>query len=266
MTTCYSYHEGASPLLLSVPHDGRMLSPDIANRMTAAGLALPDTDWHVARLYEFAKNLDANIIAADYSRYVVDLNRSSTDEVLYENRLTTGLCPDKTFSGENIYQTGRGPGREEVALRIGEYWQPYHDKIKATLERIKKQFGFALLWDAHSIPGEVPLLFDGELPDLNVGTNDGNSCRPELEAVAMQIAEQSAYSSVLNGRFRGGFITREYGAPANRVCAVQLELAQRCYMDENSLLYDADRALMLGQTIEKMLAAFVGEGEKIFRR
>ena len=253
-------------MLLSVPHDGRSLPADIAKRMTAAGLALHDTDWHVAKLYAFAETLNASILVADYSRYVVDLNRSADDEALYENRISTGLCPEQTFAGDDIYCNGYGPDNGEIQARVGAYWQPYHGKLNEELQRIKADFGYALLWDAHSIPGEVPMLFDGQLPDLNVGTNNGCSCSDQLETAVLQVAEASDYSSVLNGRFRGGFITRNYGVPSDRVCAVQLELSQRCYMDEKTLRYDADRALLLAETIEKMMIAFVDAARNLFAR
>ena len=264
MTTVFSYQDGTLPLLISVPHSGRMLSADIANRMSAAGLALADTDWHVARLYRFARKMGANVLIADFSRYVVDLNRSSTDEALYENQISTGLCPAKTFAGDAIYQPGRGVTSEEVPLRVQEYWQPYHARIASTLTALKQRFGYALLWDAHSIPGKVPTLFDGQLPDLNIGTNDGASCDPKIEKAVVDAAGEAPYSSVLNGRFRGGYITRNYGRPADRVCAVQLELAQRCYMDEKTMRYDVDAAGRLAQTIKRMVSAYLDAAREVY--
>lgn len=264
MTTIYAFHKGTKPLLVSVPHDGRLLSADIANRMSAAGLALPDTDWHVARLYRFAKRFGASMLIADYSRYVVDLNRSSDDEALYDKQWSTGLCPQKTFSGDEIYQAGRGVTPTEQAQRVMEYWRPYHEQLAATLQQIKHEHGFALLWDAHSIRGSVPSLFDGVLPDLNIGSNDGASCRADVAAAVAELAGRAPYSSVLDGRFRGGFITRHYGDPENRVCALQLEIAQRNYMDEDSLEYDRERARRLAETIEAMIDAFVAAGSKYY--
>jgi len=251
-------------LLVSVPHDGRLLPADIANRMSAAGLALPDTDWHVARLYRFAKRLGASMLIADFSRYVVDLNRSSDDEALYDKQLSTGLCPQNTFAGEDIYQAGRGLTPTEQAQRIKEYWRPYHEQLAATLQQIKDEHGFALLWDAHSIRSSVPSLFDGELPDLNIGSNDGASCSADVAAAVAQVAGHTPYSSVLDGRFRGGFITRHYGNPKNGVCALQLEIAQRNYMDEDSLDYDRERARRLAATIEAMIDVYIAAGSQYF--
>ncbi len=256
---CFEYCAGESPLLISIPHDGRALPPAIAERMTARARELPDTDWHVVRLYEFAKNLGASIITANYSRYVVDLNRSDADEALYKRRFVTGLCPEQTFDGKDIYLPGETVGADEKKDRIAKYWRPYHDKIASYLNDIKDRFGYALLWDAHSIPSNVPLLFDGELPQLNFGTNDGRSCANDMiEPVIAEAKAGGAYSVILDGRFKGGYITRHYGEPANGVHAIQLELAQRCYMSEESLKFDEELASQLQQLLSRVLQAYLG--------
>jgi len=264
MTAVFAYAGGSAPLLISIPHDGRYIPPQMTKGMTKIGRAIPDTDWYVNRLYTFAGELGANVLTANYSRYVVDLNRSASDEALYAGQVSTGLCPVDTFAGEPIYLPGKQADEHEKLARIASYWRPYHDKLAATLADIKARFGCALLWDAHSIPGEVPLLFPGRLPDLNIGTNGGRSCALEMEVAVVAVAEASSYSSVLNGRFKGGYITRQYGDPAKDVHAIQLELVQRCYMDEKSLRYDAVTAAKLGETIRNMLRAFITSAEKIY--
>lgn len=261
MTGIYDFHEGTTPLLISVPHDGRMIPDDIAATMTPAGLAIPDTDWHVAKLYDFARDLGASILVARFSRYVVDLNRPRTGESLYPGQVTTGLCAAQTFAGDDIYTSGHVTGDEEQR-RIAEYWQPYHDRIERELAGLRERFGHALLWDAHSIASVVPRLFDGELPALNIGTNDGKSCAANIAAAVANAAAASPHSSVVNGRFKGGYITRHYGDPANNVHAVQLEIAQRTYMDEISGAYDAGRATILRGTLRSMLAEFLSAAEK----
>ncbi len=254
----FEFHAGESALLISIPHDGRTLPPDIAERMTERARELPDTDWHVIRLYEFSKSLGVSIIAANMSRYVVDLNRSPADEALYDSRFVTGLCPEQSFDGEDIYLPGHSVDDDEKEDRIAKYWRPYHDKIDSTLSDIKRRFGYALLWDAHSIPSNVPLLFDGELSQLNFGTNDGRSCAGELvEAVTAATAKCERYSSVLDGRFKGGYITRHYGDPANGVHAIQLELAQRSYMNEDSLQFDEEPASRLRELLSRVLQAYL---------
>ncbi|GMR16962.1 MAG: N-formylglutamate deformylase [Gammaproteobacteria bacterium] len=257
MTSGFALHQGDAPLLISVPHDGRELPPDIAARMSEAGRSLTDTDWHVRRLYEFAQCMGASILSANYSRYVVDLNRSPADEALYEGQLATGLCPARTFAGAALYRDGASVSAAEQRLRTEEYWQPYHDQLAACLGALRERHGYALLWDAHSIRAAVPALFEGTLPDLNIGTHDGASCAVEIEAALLQVAGGSQYSSVLNGRFKGGYITRHYGAPAQGIHAVQLELAQHCYMDEDSLRYDETSARKLAQLIRALLQALL---------
>jgi N-formylglutamate amidohydrolase len=256
MIEVYSAVRGKLPLLVSVPHDGCHVPDEIRARMTSAGLALPDTDWHVAELYDFVRELGASIQVANYSRYVVDLNRSPEDDVLYPGQPVTGLCPEQTFAGEAIY-TGSDVDDAEQARRVLRYWRPYHERIQATLATMREEFGYALLWDAHSIPSRVPRLFDGELPELNLGSNDGASCAASIETAVAAVARASPYSAVVNARFKGGYITRHYGDPANCVFALQLEIAQRSYMNEVTRAFDAERADRLRDTLRQMLQAFL---------
>ena len=256
MSDVYYFRSGDTPLLISVPHDGRAVPYDLDRRMTADGKALPDTDWYVARLYDFAVEIGAGVLVANYSRYVVDLNRSAEDEELYPGQVKTGLCPAQTFSGADIY-TDDGVSAAERSSRVERYWQPYHDKIAAVLAQLRETHGYALLWDAHSIPSVVPRLFDGELPTLNLGSNAGESCRSSIAAAVQRVAEDSEYSFVHNGRFKGGYITRHYGDPASGIHALQLEIAQRAYMDEERGNYDETKASELRDTLRAMLSAYM---------
>lgn len=258
MSDVFSYHEGSTPLVISVPHDGWQIPNEQLMDMTGAGRGIPDTDWHVTELYEFAKAMGATVIAAKYSRYVVDLNRSSDDGVLYEGQLSTGLCPRETFAGEPLYFDDP---EIDTAARVEQYWQPYHDQLRATLDQTRATHGIALLWDAHSIPSQVPSLFDGELPVLNIGTFDGVSCGAEIAAAVAAVAEHSDYETVVNGRFKGGFITRHYGQPEQGIHAIQLEIAQRAYMNERTLDYDRELAPKLQETLSAMLRAYLSGAE-----
>ena len=257
MTDVYTFRRGTTPLLISIPHDGRALMPGQPENMTETGLAIPDTDWHVAQLYGFAADLGAHAIIANYSRYVVDLNRAADDASLYQGRLSTGLCPLYSFAGDALYKDGALVTDEEQSRRVQTYWQPYHDKIATTLAELTDQYGYALLWDGHSIKSNVPSLFDGVLPDLNFGTNDGKSCDTHLLDAVAGIAPATDWSSIVNGRFKGGYITRQYGDPQAGVHAIQLELAQKTYMDEETGSYDERRATILQNTLERLLQAFL---------
>ncbi len=261
MTDVFRFQPGEQPLLISVPHDGREVPEDIRARMSEAGLAVPDTDWYVAELYEFAAELGATMLIANFSRYVVDLNRSANDEILYPGQAVTGLCPEQTFSGENIYSSG-GVDDAEKAARVEAYWRPYHARIRETLDAMREQYGYALLWDAHSIPSCVPRLFEGELPALNLGSNDTRSCARSIEAVVARVADASPYSNVVNGRFRGGYITRHYGDPGNDIHALQLEIAQRAYMNEKQGNFDEAKAARLRVTLSQMLRNFLAAVKK----
>jgi N-formylglutamate amidohydrolase len=253
----FTFHEGELPLLISVPHDGRQIPDEQRDRMTRVGLDLPDTDWHVAKLYAFARAMGASMIVANYSRYVVDLNRPVSDEPMYEGQVATGLCPRYTFAGEALYRDNAEVTRDEIDWRVDQYWRPYHARLAATLRGMLESHGKALLWDAHSIPSRVPRLFDGKLPVLNLGTFDDRSCDPVVSAALYGAASESPYTAVLNGRFTGGYITRHYGAPERGIHAVQLELAQRAYMDEDRRTYDATRASQICDSLKRLLETFL---------
>lgn len=227
--SAYHLHQGEGPLLVSMPHVGLEIPEDLQSGMTDIALTLKDTDWYVDRLYNFLEDLDVSVIRARYSRYVVDLNRGTDGVSLYPGQKVTGLCPITTFDDEPLYKNGVIPDEQE---RIKKYWNPYHDKITEELSRITERHGFARLWDAHSIKSHVPELFDGRLPDLNLGTGNGRSAGPDLVEKLDGILNKSDYSCALNGRFKGGYITRHYGDPDNNIDAVQLEISQILYMDE----------------------------------
>jgi N-formylglutamate deformylase len=243
MPDVFALHRGTAPLLVSLPHDGSAVPDAIAARLTDSARAVPDTDWHVSRLYSVARGLGASILVPRYSRYVIDLNRPPDDVSLYPGQNTTGLCPVVQFSGEPVYRDGQMPSPDEVSSRIEGYWRPYHDALANELQRLHAAHGRVVLWEGHSIKGELPFLFDGRLPDLNLGTAGGTSCsaatQDRLEAV---LAAQSRYDWVVNGRFKGGYITRHYGDPARGIDAVQLEISQRIYMDEATFAWDDSRA------------------------
>ena len=251
-TATYMLHQGTTPLLVSVPHAGTYLPPDIAAQLTPAGQQLLDTDWHVDRLYDFAAAEGASLLVATHSRTVVDLNRSPQGGRLYPGQHETALCPTETFAGAPLYP---GPlAAEEVARRIPLFWSPYHQALQAELARLQAAHGVAHLLDAHSIRGEIPRLFAGLLPGLNYGTNNGASASPALTARALAATAPHGFTTVLNGRFVGGYITRQYGRPAQGIHAIQLELAQRTYTDEaQPQAYDASRAAPLVSALRALV-------------
>lgn len=254
-----SLHRGDAPLLISLPHDGSEVPPELAARFTAEAQRVPDTDWFVSRLYDFARELGASILVPRYSRYVIDLNRPPDDVSLYPGQNTTGLCPTLRFSGGPVYLPDAEPDEDEVRSRIERYWRPYHETLRAELARLHGRHGRVLLWEGHSIRSVVPFLFDGRLPDFNLGTAAGASCRPATQArLEACLAGQTEYSWVANGRFKGGYITRQYGRPAEGIEAIQLELAQCNYMDEERVVYDEARAGATRTLIRRLLETALG--------
>lgn len=231
----YTLKSGSAPLLVSMPHSGTIIPGYIAERLLDEALTLPDTDWHLNELYGFLDELEVSVLTANMSRLVIDLNRGSEGQPLYPGMPETGLCSTILFSGSPVYRAGKKPDASEISRRIKQYWHPYHVALSQELARLKARHGFAILIDAHSIRSRVPALFDGLLPDFNIGTNAGRSCASGLSAAVMNSIEATeTYSSVLDGRFKGGFITRHYGRPEENIHAFQIELSQRTYMDEDN--------------------------------
>jgi N-formylglutamate deformylase len=252
----FDLQRGSVPLLLSIPHLGTAIPPAIAPRLTDAGRLVADTDWHLDRLYDFAQSLGASVLRPLHSRYVVDLNRPPDNRSLYPGQTTTGLCPLHSFTGEALYREGEEPQPAEVAERVTRYWHPYHEALQAELQRLRAAHGVALLWEAHSIASVLPRLFEGKLPDLNFGTNDGQACAaPVLDAV-VGVAQRSGLSVAVNARFKGGHITRHFGQPAQGVHAIQLEMCQCLYMDETPPFgWRQDRAVQVQPWLRDMLSA-----------
>jgi N-formylglutamate deformylase len=226
----FKFRAGRLPLLVSMPHTGTHVPEPLLGRMTQDARLLADTDWHLERLYDFLEELGASVLVATHSRYVVDLNRPPDNANLYPGQDTTPLVPLDTFHRKPLYRRGKEPDANEIAERVAAFWKPYHAKLAGELAGLREKYDYALLWDAHSIFSEVPRFFTGKLNELNLGTADGRSCGIGIGEGLMR--KVSGYSAVLNGRFKGGYITRTYGDPANGVHAVQLELSEATYMDE----------------------------------
>ncbi|MFL9871398.1 N-formylglutamate deformylase [Paraburkholderia megapolitana] len=242
-TPVFSLQRGSLPLLISIPHLGTRIPDDIAATMTPVAQRVDDCDWHLDRLYAFAARLGASILAPVYARYVIDLNRPPDGANLYPGQDTTGLLPVDTFDKEPLYRDGHLPTDAEVARRRELYWQPYHTALADELAALKAQHGKVLLWEAHSIRSRVPRFFEGRLPDFNFGTSNGASAVPGLaDELAAIVERHGAYTAIGNGRFKGGYITRQYGQPQQGVHAVQLELSQITYMQEQ-MPYAYDEAL-----------------------
>jgi len=224
--------EGTAPLLVSIPHTGTEIPDEIEFQMTDGWLARRDADWGVDKLHDFASDLGATVIRTTISRTVIDVNRDPSGQSLYPGQATTGLCPAETFDGEPLYGAGRAPGDIEIGLRRERYYDPYHARLAHEIGRLRSRHDRVVLYDAHSIRSVIPRLFEGTLPQFNIGTNGGRSCDKALTAAVERICDTSGRSHVTDGRFKGGWITRHYGDPENGVHAIQMELACRGYLRE----------------------------------
>ena len=255
----YDISCGDSPVVIDVPHAGTFVPAEFATSLTPSARALPDTDWHVDKLYAFARDMGVTLVVASHSRYVVDLNRDPTGASLYPGADVTELCPTRTFANEPIWAEGKDPATAVVALRRAQFFDPYHGALAAEIERVRRLHGHAILLDGHSIRAFVPRFFKGRLPDLNLGTASGASCAPALEArVTKLLRAASGFTHVVNGRFKGGYVTRRYGRPAQGVHALQLEIAQACYMDEAPpYRFEAARAAALGAVLSELVVVLL---------
>ncbi|MDO5657048.1 MAG: N-formylglutamate deformylase [Paracoccus sp. (in: a-proteobacteria)] len=246
--------QGDSPVILGLPHTGTWLPPDIHARLNAGGQALADTDWHIHRLYDGLLP-GATTVRATFHRYAIDANRGPDDASLYPGQNTTGLVPLTDFDGHPIWTDP--PSQADIAARRADFHAPYHAALVAQIKRVRARHGVAILYDCHSIRSHIPFLFDGLLPDFNIGTNSGAACDPRIEAATAEICAASGRTWVVNGRFKGGWTTRHYGQPERGVHAIQMELAQSTHLEREAppFAYDETRAERLRPHLAAILHA-----------
>ncbi|AWN46164.1 N-formylglutamate deformylase [Methylobacterium terrae] len=256
---------GSSPVILAFPHTGTWLPPDILARLNDEGSRLRDTDWHIHRLYERLLP-DATTVRATVHRYAIDANRDPTGASLYPGQNTTGLVPLTDFDGAPIWREGAGPGEADVADRVARFHAPYHAALAGEIARVRAWHGIAVLYDCHSIRSRIPFLFPGTLPDFNIGTDGGRTCDPAIERAAADIcAAADGYTSVVNGRFRGGWTTRRYGRPEAGIHAIQMELAQVSHLTTEAppFALDADKAARLRPVLGAVLGRLAAAAEAL---
>jgi len=258
VTAVFTLHRGTAPLLVSVPHCGTALPDDVRDALAPRALAIEDADWHLDRLYAFVRDLGAGFLVPHYARYAIDLNRPPDDAPMYPGASNTGLVPTTFFDGEPLYRAGCAPDAAAITRRRERWWQPYHDALATELDAIRARHGYALLLDGHSIRGRIPWLFEGKLPDFNLGTASGASCAPSLREAATRALTTPGCTLSVDGRFKGGYITRHYGQPARGVHAVQLEMCQSTYMDEAPpWAFDAVHAAELVPHLRRLVEALL---------
>lgn len=257
MSAVFEVRQGLSPVVLAFPHTGTELPVEIAERLNDNGRLLADTDWHIHRLYADLLP-DVTTVRATFHRYVIDANRDPSGVSLYPGQNTTGLVPTSDFDGKAIWAEGEAPTEADIAARLDAFHRPYHAALAAELERVRSLHGVAVLYDCHSIRSLIPFLFEGRLPDFNIGTDMGLTCDPAIEQAVVDVttaAGKDGYTSVLNGRFRGGWTTRHYGKPQTGVHAIQMELAQATHLASESLpfAYDPTKAARLRVHLKQIL-------------
>ena len=250
---------GSRPVLVSLPHVGTMIPDALKPLYVPRALQVEDTDWHLDQLYGFVRALGASLIVPRYSRFVIDLNRPPENTPMYSGANNTELCPTRFFSGDPIYQEGCAPSASDIDARRETWWRPYHRALEAEMTRLHVLHGHAVLFDGHSIKSHLPWLFDGKLPDLNLGTASGSSCAPALRhSLAQVLQSQQDFTQVVDGRFKGGHITRSYGRPQAGWHAVQLEMCWSTYMrEEPPYLLDAKRVERISPVLQALITAML---------
>ena len=255
---------GSAPLIVSFPHTGTLIPAEIEQRLVSPWLGRKDADWWIDKLYDFAAELGATLVRTAISRTVIDVNRDPSGVSLYPGQATTELCPTTTFDGEPLYRDGQTPDEAEIARRRETWFDPYHTALKAEIERLRSEHDAVVLYEAHSIRSLIPRLFDGPLPNFNIGTNSGSSCGAALTGAVEAACDASGFSRVINGRFKGGYTTRHYGQPKAGVHALQMELACRGYMDDPTepptadtwpSAYSSERAAPMRAALTQVLQA-----------
>jgi N-formylglutamate deformylase len=261
-------HRGNSPVILAFPHTGTWVPDDIAAKLNGEGRKLRDTDWHIHELYQGLLP-EATTVRATFHRYCIDANRDPSGASLYPGQNTTSLIPLTDFDEQPLWIEGKAPDAAEIAARTVRFHRPYHAALEAEIERVKAAHGVALVYDSHSIRSVCPFLFEGTLPDFNIGTDNGRTCNPLLEqAVASICSTAEGYSSVLNGRFRGGWTTRHCGRPEHGVHAIQMELAQATHLKNEALPfdYDVEKAAPLRSVLQKILERLEELAQELARK
>ena len=245
---------GEGAVVLGLPHTGTFVPAEVLDGFNGTGRVLADSDWHIDRLYS-GLIPGLTTVRTPVHRYVIDVNRDPEGQSLYPGQNTTGLCPVTDFDGVPIYVEGREPDAAETQRRLEAYHRPYHAALKAELDRVRAKHGFAILYDCHSIRSHIPFLFEGTLPDFNIGTDSGKTCAPDLvEGVEAKCRTAEGYTTVVNGRFKGGWTTRHCGDPENSIHAIQMELAQSAYMQESApWTWDETKAQRLRQILTTIL-------------
>lgn len=244
---------GDGPIVLGMPHGGSWVPDDVAARLNDRGRLFADADWHIEQLYAGLLP-SATIVAANFHRYLIDANRDPSGKSLYPGQNTTEICPTIDFDGEPIWQAGEAAEADEIEARIADWHAPYHAALEAELERVRARHGVAILYDCHSIRPVAPFLFEGRLPDFNIGTDEGRTCAPAIEQAVADICAATGQPMVVNGRFKGGWTTRHYGRPAENIHAIQMELAQDRYMElDQPFAFDAAKAKSVQATLQTVL-------------
>lgn len=251
----FELHRGNSPVILAFPHTGTWVPDDISAKLNDEGRKLRDTDWHVHELYEGLLP-EATTVRATFHRYCIDANRDPSGASLYPGQNTTSLIPLTDFDDQPLWLDGRALDETETAARVARFHQPYHTALEAEIARVKAVHGVAIVYDCHSIRSVCPFLFEGTLPDFSIGTDNGRTCNPLIEQEVSAICRAAVgYTSVLNGRFRGGWTTRHYGRPEQGVHAIQMELTQATHLRSEAppFDYDMEKAARLRNVLQQVL-------------
>lgn len=226
-------HTPKIPVIASIPHTGTFV-PDEINELMASDEVrkLPMTDWYLQELYDFLGGLGVTVLSANYSRYVIDLNRSPVPLELYPGRFETRLVAEKDFQGEPVFSLY--PTDTQIEFYKNLVHAPYHAALQELLDDRKSEFGKVYLFDLHSIASQATLIHGRLNKDIYLGDRDGLSCSKKWsEEVAYHYRDQGLLVQH-NNPYKGGYITHHYGQD-EQVEALQIEMNQDVYMHSQDI-------------------------------
>ena len=243
---CHKPSNGHSPTIFNSPHSGRKYSRHFLSQsvLNLDRIRLSE-DFYVDKFLEPAVEFGSVFLEACFPRSFIDVNRSSKelDEKLIYNLEKTsanprtlaglGVVPRVVGSGLDIYQT-KMP-LNEVEYRLNSYYFPYHKKLRQVIDQSVAKFGYAILFDFHSMPHSC-INYSSKrksfIPQVVLGDCFGASCEGELSEKVFNLFCAAGFRVEMNNPFSGGFITKNYGVPKENVQAIQVEIDRSLYMNE----------------------------------
>ena len=248
----FEVHEPVSqtiPFVYNSPHSGRIYPPEFIAQSRLEGISIRRSEDHyVDELFGAAVDLGAPLLLANFPRAYLDVNREpyELDPRMFDGllppyaninslRVAGGLGTIPRIVAENMEIYARRLPVQEGLERVESVYKPYHFALRRLIARTHVQFGFGVLIDCHSMPGNVRVAGSNARPDFIIGDRYGTSASAELSRMAIGVLEEMGFAAIRNKPYAGGFITEHYGRPSRGLHALQIEVNRSIYVDEVTL-------------------------------